>query len=140
MPRIVTCAVTQFHAPDPSGKPIAQVREDMIARHLPLLEEAARRKVQILCMQELFYGPYFCAEQDPRWYEMTEKVPGGPTVTMMQDFARKNGMVMVVPVYEEEMTGVYYNTAAVIDAERSYLGKYRKTHIPHCLPGFWEKF
>ncbi len=140
MPRVVTCAVTQVHAPDPSGKPIAQVREDMIARHLPLLEEAVRRKVQILCMQELFYGPYFCAEQDPRWYEMTEKVPGGPTVTMMQDFARKNGMVLVVPVYEEEMTGVYYNTAAVIDADGSYLGKYRKTHIPHCLPGFWEKF
>jgi beta-ureidopropionase len=96
--------------------------------------------VQILCLQELFYGPYFAAEQDPRWYGFTEKVPEGPTVKLMQEQARRHGLAMVVPVYEEEATGVYYNTAAVLDADGTYLGKYRKNHIPHCLPGFWEKF
>ncbi len=58
----------------------------------------------------------------------------------MQKLAKKHKMVMVVPIYEEEQAGVYYNTAAVIDADGKYLGKYRKTHIPHCKPGFWEKF
>ena len=58
----------------------------------------------------------------------------------MIELARKLEMALVVPIYEEDMTGVYYNTAAVIDADGTYLGKYRKTHIPHCLPGFWEKF
>ena len=58
----------------------------------------------------------------------------------MQKLAKKHRMVIVVPIYEEEQPGVYYNTAAVIDADGTYLGKYRKTHIPHCKPGFWEKF
>ena len=71
---------------------------------------------------------------------MVERVPEGPTVNLMQSLARKHRMVMIVPVYEEDMTGVYYNTAAVIDADGTYLGKYRKNHLPHCAPGFWEKF
>jgi N-carbamoylputrescine amidase len=96
--------------------------------------------VKILSLQELFYGPYFAAEQDPRWYQFTERVPDGPTIRLMQEQARRHEMAMVVPVYEEEATGVYYNTAAVLDADGSYLGKYRKNHIPHCLPAFWEKF
>src|SRR5262249_33150684 len=112
----------------------------MIARHLPLIDEAARRGTQVLCLQELFYGPYFPAEQKTRWYELTEKVPEGPTTQKMMELARKHKMVLVVPVYEEEMTGVYYNTAAVIDADGSYVEKYAKTHIPPCPPGFWEKF
>jgi beta-ureidopropionase len=61
-------------------------------------------------------------------------------VKLMQEQAKKHGMAMVVPVYEEEATGIYYNTAAVIDADGGFLGKYRKNHIPHCLPAFWEKF
>jgi N-carbamoylputrescine amidase len=105
-----------------------------------LIEQAGREGVQILCLQELFNGPYFCAEQSPRWYEMVEPVPDGPTTKLMQDLAKKYNMVIVVPIYEEEITGVYYNTAAVIDADGTYLGKYRKNHIPHCAPGFWEKF
>jgi beta-ureidopropionase len=91
-------------------------------------------------LQELFYGPYFCAEQQTKWYDLTEPVPGGPTVTRMQKLAKKYGMALIVPVYEVEMTGVYFNTAAVFDADGKYLGKYRKHHIPHCHPGFWEKF
>src|SRR5574342_581300 len=112
----------------------------MLDRHETLIAEAARKKVRILCLQELFYGPYFCAEQETRWYHLTERVPDGPTVSLMRKLARKHRMVMVVPVYEEDQPGIYYNTAAVLDADGAYLGKYRKTHIPHCLPAFWEKF
>jgi N-carbamoylputrescine amidase len=141
MPRIVRCGLIQAsNVLSPDKASLAEVREAMIAKHVRLIEEAASRGVQILCLQELFYGPYFAAEQDPRWYQFTEKVPEGPTVRLMQEIAKKHAMVMVVPVYEEEAKGVYYNTAAVFDADGSYVGKYRKNHIPHCLPAFWEKF
>jgi beta-ureidopropionase len=116
------------------------VKRRMIDKHMPLVEDAGRRGVQLLCLQELFYGPYFCAEQETRWYELTERIPDGPTTKLMQEVAKRLGMVIVVPIYEEEMTGVYYNAAAVIDADGKYLGKYRKHHIPHVAPGFWEKF
>ncbi len=116
------------------------IKRRMVDKHLPLIEEAGRRGVQLLCLQELFNGPYFCAEQQARWYEMVERIPDGPTIRLMQDLAKQHGMVMVVPIYEEEMTGIYYNAAAVIDADGKYLGKYRKHHIPHVAPGFWEKF
>ena len=116
------------------------IKRRMVDKHLPLIEEAGGRGVQLLCLQELFNGPYFCAEQQARWYEMVERIPDGPTIRLMQDLAKQHGMVMVVPIYEEEMTGIYYNAAAVIDADGKYLGKYRKHHIPHVAPGFWEKF
>ena len=119
---------------------VDKIKQSMIEKHLKLIEEAAQKGVQILCLQELFYGPYFCAEQKTKWYKMVEKVPEGPTTKLMQEVAKKHNMAIVVPVYEEEMTGVFYNTAAVIDADGKYLGKYRKHHIPHCEPGFWEKF
>jgi beta-ureidopropionase len=138
--RPVTCGLTQAGAPDASKLTPKQLREAMIEKHLPLIDEAGKRGVQILCLQEIFTGPYFCAEQDPKWYQLAERVPDGPTIQLMQERAKRHKMAMVVPVYEEEMTGVYYNTAAVLDADGSYLGKYRKTHIPHCLPAFWEKF
>jgi beta-ureidopropionase len=93
-----------------------------------------------VCLQELFYGPYFCAEQQVRWYDFTEPVPGGATIARMQEAARRHNLALIVPVYEREQEGVYYNTAAVIAADGSYVGKYRKTHIPHVAPGFWEKF
>jgi len=117
----------------------AEIKEKMLDAHLPLIDEAARQGVQILCFQEVFTQPYFCPSQDAKWYAAAEPIPDGPTVRLMQEQARKHGMVIVVPIYEEAMTGVYYNAAAVIDADGSYLGKYRKTHIPH-VAGFWEKF
>ena len=92
--------------------------------------------MQILCFQEVFTQPYFCPSQDAKWYAAAEAIPDGPTVKLMQDLAKKHQMVIVVPIYEEAMAGVYYNTAAVIDADGSYLGKYRKTHIPQ-VAGFW---
>jgi beta-ureidopropionase len=116
-----------------------QIREKMIEAHIPLIEEAGRQGVQVLSFQEVFTQPYFCPSQDPKWYAACERIPDGPTTKLMQEYAKKYGMVIVVPIYEEEMTGVYYNTAAVIDADGTYLGKYRKTHIPQ-VSGFWEKF
>jgi N-carbamoylputrescine amidase len=140
MPRVIRCGLIQAsNALGPeAGLPI--IRQAMIDKHVALLEEAARHGAQIVCLQELFYGPYFCAEQEVKWYHLTEAVPEGPAVTLMRQLAAQYRMALIVPVYEVEQTGVYYNTAAVIDADGSYLGKYRKTHIPHCKPGFWEKF
>ena len=116
-----------------------QIRDIMIEAHLPLIAQAAKQDVQVLCFQEVFTQPYFCPSQDARWYAAAEPIPNGHTTRLMQELARKHSMVIVVPIYEEEMTGVYYNAAAVIDADGTYLGKYRKTHIPH-VAGFWEKF
>ncbi len=118
---------------------LAQIKEKMIEKHVGLIEGAGKKGVQILCLQEIFYGPYFCAEQDDKWYDTAEPIPG-PTTELMQDLARKHQMVIVVPMYETPQTGIYYNTAVVIDADGRVLGKYRKNHIPHCAPGFWEKF
>ena len=114
-------------------------KDSMIKNAVSALRDAARQRAQVACLQELFYGPYFCQVQDPQWYGWTEEVPDGPTVRLMQDVAREHHMVLIVPVYEREQEGVYYNTAAVIDADGRYLGKHRKNHIPQ-VTGFWEKF
>jgi beta-ureidopropionase len=141
VPNTVCCGLIQAGCEfSPEKMPLRAIRKAMVAKHLRLIEQAARQHVQILCLQELFYGPYFCAEQKARWYELTERVPEGPTTQQFVKLAKKYRMAIVVPVYEEEITGLYYNTAAVIDADGRYLGKYRKHHIPHCYPGFWEKF
>ena len=140
MPRNVRFGLIQATNVLGPDQPLAKIKKAMVDKHLKMIAHAARQKVQVLCLQELFYGPYFCAEQKERWYELTERVPDGPTTRLMQKVAAQHRMVLVVPVYEEEMTGLYYNTAAVIDADGKFLGKYRKNHIPHCHPGFWEKF
>ena len=116
-----------------------QISDLMIEAHIPFIEEAGKKGVQVLSFQEVFNQPYFCPSQDAKWYAAAEKVPDGPTVNLMKEYAKKYNMVIVVPIYEEEKTGIYYNTAAVIDADGTYLGKYRKTHIPQ-VAGFWEKF
>ena len=113
--------------------------ESMIAKHENYARQAAAAGSQVICFQELFYGPYFCQVQDRKFYAYTEPIPNGPTTERMQRLAQETGMVLIVPMYEEDKPGLYYNTAAVIDADGRYLGKYRKTHLPH-LPGFWEKF
>ena len=140
MARTVKCGLIQAKNAGSTDAPIEEIKRANIEKHLAMIEDAAKQGVQILCMQEVFTTPYFCAEQQTRWYELTERVPNGPTISRMQKLAKKHQMVMVVPIYEVEMPGVYYNTAAVIDADGRYLGKYRKHHIPHCHPGFWEKF
>jgi beta-ureidopropionase len=141
MPRLVRCGLIQASCDwSPETHSIRDIAKKMLEKHEKLIEQAAKKKTQILCLQELFNGPYFCAEQQSRWYELTEPVPDGPTIDRMRKLAKKHEMVLIVPIYEREMTGVFYNTAAVIDADGKYLGKYRKHHIPHCHPGFWEKF
>jgi N-carbamoylputrescine amidase len=117
-------------------------KESMIQKHEKYAHQAAEQGAQVMLFQELFYGPYFCQVQDAQYYSYTELIPDGPTTKRMQDLAKQTGMVLVVPMYEEDerASGIYYNTAAVIDADGKYLGKYRKHHIPHVNPGFWEKF
>jgi N-carbamoylputrescine amidase len=140
MSRIVKCGLIQASNACSTNEPIEKIKHENTVKNLAFIEEAAVQGVQIVCMQEVFTTPYFCAEQEPRWYEAVEKIPDGPTVKLMQEVARKHNMVVIVPIYEEDLTGVYYNTAAVIDADGKYLGKYRKNHIPHTKPGFWEKY
>ncbi len=114
-------------------------KESMVELHEKYLAEAAAAGAQVMCFQELFYGPYFCQVQDTEYYSYAEAIPDGPTTKRFQELAAKHEMVLVLPMYEHEQAGFLYNTAAVIDADGSYLGKYRKTHIPQ-VKGFWEKF
>jgi len=140
MARIVKCGLIQTRCELSGNESVEKLKEHMLEKNMKLVDDAGKKGVKILCLQEIFYGPYFPAEQEAKWYEATEKIPEGPTIKLMQEKADKYGMVLIVPIYEEEITGVYYNTAAVIDADGTYLGKYRKNHIPHTHPGFWEKF
>jgi N-carbamoylputrescine amidase len=131
MPNIVRAALLQT---DWAG-----TKEAMIEKHEQAAHEAKAEGAQVICFQELFYGPYFCQVQDTEYYSYTELIPDGPTTQRFRSIAKELGMVMVLPMYEVEQAGVYYNTAAVIDADGTYLGKYRKHHIPQ-VKGFWEKF
>ena len=140
MSRNTRAALIQASNDAPADASIAEIKSAMIDKHVALIGQAADEGAQVTCLQEIFYGPYFCAEQDTRWYQSAEPIPDGPTVKLMQQLAKKHSMILIVPIYEVDMTGVYYNTAAVIDEQGEYLGKYRKHHIPHCNPGFWEKF
>ncbi|PWU10482.1 MAG: acyltransferase [Terriglobia bacterium] len=140
MSRIVRCSLIQASNAAPPDASLEQTKQEMIDKHLGFIRQAAWAGAQIICLQEIFYGPYFCAEQTTRWYDFTEPIPDGPTIKVMQDAARRYQTAIIVPIYECEQQGIYYNTAAVIDKTGAYLGKYRKTHIPHVAPGFWEKF
>jgi N-carbamoylputrescine amidase len=131
MPTIVRAAIVQTEW---TGD-----KDTMIKKNADYAREAAKQGAQVMCFQELFYGPYFCQVQENEHFEYAEPIPDGPTTMLMQDLAKETGMVLVVPIFEMEQEGFYYNTAAVIDADGTYLGKYRKTHIPH-VKGFWEKF
>jgi N-carbamoylputrescine amidase len=113
-------------------------KKAMLDKHVAYIEEAAKQGAQITCLQEIFFGPYFCQIQDRKWYDTAETIPG-PTTDLMCELAKKYSMVLIVPIYEQAGTGLYYNTAAVIDADGTLLGIYRKTHLPN-LPGFWEKY
>src|SRR5881396_1918204 len=126
MPRIVRGGLIQATLCEPATSPVEKIKHAMIEKHEHLISKAVADGAQVVCLQELFYGPYFCAEQETRWYDLTERIPDGPTTRLMGDLARKHGIVLIVPLYEEDLTGVYYNAAAVIDADGTYLGKFRK--------------
>ena len=139
MPRIIKSGLIQMSLAKTQGEgTIDEIKQAMIEKHIPYIEEAGKQGVNILCFQEIFSTPYFCPSQDIYWYDSAETVPG-PTTDLMAEYAKKYEMVIVVPIFEKEQAGVYYNTTAVIDADGTYLGKYRKNHIPH-VQGFWEKF
>lgn len=141
----VTIGLVQAHHDTDGSEPVETHKRKAIEKHVRMIREAKARGAQIVCLQELFYGPYFCTEQTTKWYEAVEAIPDGPTTRFMQDLAKELGIVLVVPMYEEEFSGVYYNAAAVIDADGKYLGKYRKHHLPQVQAGpagcgFWEKY
>jgi beta-ureidopropionase len=129
--RTVRAALIQAHANLP--------KQEALDKHVAMVEEAASEGAEVVCLQEIFFGPYFCAQQDPKWFETAEP-DDGPTVQAMRDLAREHRLVLVVPFFEKEFEGVFYNTAVVIDADGTVLGKYRKTHIPQVGPIFWEKY
>src|SRR6478672_5824440 len=139
MARIIKSGLIQLSLAKTEGEgTIPEIMDAMLQKHIPYIEEAGKQGVQILCFQEIFNTPYFCPGQDSAWYASAESVPG-PTTERMQEYAKKYNMVIIVPVYEKDGAGILYNTAAVIDADGTYLGKYRKNHIPQ-TGGFWEKY
>ncbi len=105
MKRIVKCGLIQASNACSTSEPLDIIREANIAKHLELIEQAGSEGVQILCMQEIFTGPYFCAEQSTRWYDSVERIPDGPTVKLLQEVARRYDMAIIVPIYEEETAG-----------------------------------
>jgi beta-ureidopropionase len=141
----VTIGLIQARNDVDGAEPVEKHKAAAIEKHVRLIRDAKARGAQIVCLQEVFYGPYFCTEQTTKWYDAVEPIPDGPTTQLMCKLAKELGIVLVVPIYEEEFSGVYYNTAAVIDADGTYLGKYRKHHIPQVQAGppgcgFWEKY
>ncbi len=102
------------------------------------IRQAAQQGAQIICLQELFRTPYFCYAEEHDHFRLAEPVPG-PTIEQLQPIAAELKVVLIVSLFEERAPGLYHNTAAVIDADGFYLGKYRKNHIPDD-PGFYEKF
>jgi N-carbamoylputrescine amidase len=109
-----------------------------IAKALEKTREAAQKGAQIVCLQELFTSLYFCDVEDYDNFKLAEAIPG-PTTEQFQALAKELGIVVIASLFEKRAQGLYHNTTAVIDADGSYLGKYRKMHIPDD-PGYYEKF
>src|SRR5712671_3111333 len=114
MSRVVRCSLIQAANVAAADQPLEKIKRAMVEKHEGYIAQAAQAGAQIVCLQEIFYGPYFCAEQETRWYDFTEPIPGGPTIQRMQELAKQHKVALIVPIYEVEQQGVYYNTAAVI--------------------------
>lgn len=114
-------------------------KERMLDAHEASLRSAVSQGAEVVCFQELFDAPYFAQVQNDQYLEYAEKVPSGATVSRFASLARELEVVSVLPVFERgSVEGLRYNTAAVINSDGSFLGRYRKQHIPQ-LPGFYEK-
>src|SRR5512143_3879717 len=109
-----------------------------LAATIERVREAAARGAQIVCLKELFNAPYFCTAQRTERFDSAEPIPG-PTTDRMQSLAKELGIVLIVPLFEQQARGVYRNSAAIIDADGSLLGVYRKMHIPDD-PLYYEKY
>jgi N-carbamoylputrescine amidase len=116
----------------------AKNKEENISRAAEKIREAAKRGAQIICMDELFSGEYFCRTEDADLFNLSEPIPG-PTTDYFSSVAKENKVALVVSLFERRAPGVYHNTCAILDADGSYLGKYRKMHIPDD-PLYYEKF
>ena len=112
--------------------------QDNIEKTVLKIREAAQKGAQIVCLQELFTSLYFCDVEDYDNFKLAEAIPG-PTTDLFQTVAAELGVVIIASLFEKRAEGLYHNTTAVIDADGSYLGKYRKMHIPDD-PGYYEKF
>src|SRR6476620_3830957 len=95
MPRIVRCALTQATNVTRPDAPLDRIKQDMIDKHLGYIAQAAEAGAQVVCLQEIFYGPYFCAEQTVKWYDMTESIPEGPTIRLMSDVAKRHKVALI---------------------------------------------
>jgi len=109
-----------------------------LERARPKIREAAKRGAQIVCMHELFLGEYFCRKEDAALFDRAEAVPG-PATEALAKIAKKNKVAIVASLFERRAAGIYHNTCAVLDADGTYLGKYRKMHVPDD-PLYYEKF
>ncbi|MFT5885594.1 MAG: N-carbamoylputrescine amidase [Arcticibacterium sp.] len=112
--------------------------EANIQKALLKTREAAQKGANIVCLQELFTSLYFCDVEDPENFNLAEAIPG-PTTERFKELAKELGIVIIASLFEKRAKGLYHNTTAVIDADGSYLGKYRKMHIPDD-PGYYEKY
>jgi len=112
--------------------------EENLSSAIEKIREAAKRGAQIVCMHELFRGEYFCRTEDAALFDLAEAVPG-PATEVLAKVAKENKVALVVSLFERRAAGIYHNTCAVLDADGSFLGKYRKMHIPDD-PLYYEKF
>jgi len=145
MARVVRCSLIQTRnevAPgaDATGPSLAEIKQAMIAKHIAMIRSAAANGAKIVCLQEMSNGPYFCAEQTERWRGFGEAIPDGPTTQQMMAIAKEAGIAIILPIAEAAADGALYNSAAVIGRDGALVGIYRKMHIPHGPPGFWEKY
>lgn len=114
-------------------------KQDNIRRYTEQIRQLAQQGAQIVCLQELFASLYFCDVEDYHNFEYAEQIPDGTTTQHFMTLAKELGVVIICSMFEKRAEGLYHNTTAVIDADGSYLGKYRKMHIPDD-PGYYEKF
>lgn len=116
----------------------SEVPSENLAKAITKVNEAADRGAQIICLQELFTSVYFCQIEDHKYFGLAEEIPG-PSTEALSKVAKERNVVIVASLFEKRSAGLYHNTAAIIDADGTYLGKYRKMHIPDD-PLFLEKF
>src|SRR5689334_23471828 len=128
--RVVNVGLTQMACGDDPA--------ENLRRQVDLVDQAARKGAQIICTQELFRSKYFCQAEDHRFFKLAETIPG-PSTDAFCKLAKKHNTVIVASLFEKRTEGLYHNTAAIIDADGSIMGIYRKMHIPDD-PLYYEKF